>query len=53
VYTGNQLLVLKTHITFVHIDEEGNAIPIGDKARKRINNLLSPILPQERLELTK
>lgn len=53
VYTGNQLLVLKTQITFVHIDEEGNAIPIGDKARKRINNLLSPILPQERLELTK
>jgi acyl-CoA hydrolase len=40
VYTGKQLLVLKTNITFVHIDEEGNAIPIGEKGKKRIQSLL-------------
>jgi len=40
VYTGKQVLVLKTHIKFVHIDEEGNPIPIGEKGRKRINNLI-------------
>ena len=39
VYTGKQDLVLKTHTTFVQIDEGGNAIPIGDKARNRINLL--------------
>ena len=36
VYTGKQAIVLKTHIKFVHIDEEGNPIPIGEKGRKRI-----------------
>ena len=41
VYTGKQDLVLKTHITFVQIDEGGNPIPIGDKARKRITAILS------------
>jgi len=40
VYTGNQALVLKTHITFVHIDEEGNPIPIAEKGRKRIQKLI-------------
>ena len=40
VYTGKQDLVLKTHITFVQIDEGGNPIPIGDKARNRINIML-------------
>jgi hypothetical protein len=25
----------------VHIDEEGNAIPIGDKARNRITKLIA------------
>jgi acyl-CoA thioesterase YciA len=40
VYTGKQVLVLKTHITFVHIDEEGNPIPIAEKGRKRIQNLV-------------
>ena len=39
VYTGKQVLVLKTQITFVHIDEEGNPIPIAEKGRKRIQNL--------------
>jgi acyl-CoA hydrolase len=41
VYTGQQDLVLKTNITFVQIDEGGNAIPLGDKARNRINTLIS------------
>jgi len=40
VYTGKQVLVLKTHIKFVHIDEEGNPIPIGEKGRKRIQSLV-------------
>jgi len=41
VYTGKQVLVLKTHIKFVHIDEEGNPIPIGEKGRNRINKLIN------------
>lgn len=40
VYTGVQSVVLKTNITFVHIDEEGNPIPIGEKGRRRIANLI-------------
>lgn len=40
VYTGKQGIVLKTQIKFVHIDEEGNPIPIGEKGRKRIQILL-------------
>ena len=40
VYTGRQNIVLKTHIKFVHIDEEGNPIPIGEKGKNRINKLI-------------
>jgi acyl-CoA thioesterase YciA len=40
VYTGRQTLVLKTHIKFVHIDEEGNPIPIGERGRTRINKII-------------
>lgn len=40
VYTGKQTIVLKTNMKFVQIDEEGHAIPLGDKARKRILNIL-------------
>ena len=40
VYTGKQMLVLKTHIKFVHIDEEGNPIPIGEKGRTRVQRFL-------------
>lgn len=40
VYTGKQDLVLKTHITFVQIDEGGNPIPLGEKAKNRINDLI-------------
>ena len=41
VYTGNQVVVLKTNIRFVRIDEEGNPIPIGEKGRNRIERLIS------------
>ena len=40
VYTGNQVIVLRTNIKFVMIDEGGNAIPIGYKGRKKIENLI-------------
>ena len=40
VYTGNQVVVLKTNIRFVQIDEEGNPIPIGEKGRKRIQTFI-------------
>jgi len=40
VYTGNQVVVLKTNIRFVRIDEEGNPIPIGEKGRLRITRLI-------------
>ncbi len=43
VYTGRQVLVLKTHIKFVHIDEEGNPIPIGEKGKNRITKLIEKI----------
>ncbi len=40
VYTGKQVIVLKTNIKFVHIDEEGNPIPIGEKGKNRITKLI-------------
>ena len=40
VYTGKQDLILKTNTTFVQIDEGGNAIPLNEKAKNRINNLI-------------
>ena len=40
VYTGNQIIVLRTNIKFVRIDEEGNAIPINEKGRKKIQELI-------------
>ena len=40
VYTGNQVVVLKTNIRFVRIDEEGNPIPIGEKGKARITRLI-------------
>lgn len=38
VYTGKQVLILKTKIKFVHIDEDGNPIPINDRARNKVSN---------------
>jgi acyl-CoA hydrolase len=43
VYSGKQDLVLKTHITFVQIDEGGNPIPLGEKAKRRINDMISKV----------
>lgn len=43
VYTGNQVVVLKTNIRFVRIDEEGNPIPIGEKGRIRISKMLESV----------
>ena len=40
VYTGKQVVVLRTNIKFVRIDEEGNSIPLGEKSRVRIGNML-------------
>jgi acyl-CoA thioesterase YciA len=40
VYSGKQDLVLKTHITFVQIDEGGNPIPLGEKAKRRIVTMI-------------
>jgi len=40
VYTGRQTIVLRTHIKFVHIDEEGNPIPIGERGRNRIQRII-------------
>jgi len=40
VYTGKQVIVLKTNITFVHISEYGNPIPIGEKGKNRVKSML-------------
>ena len=40
VYTGKQINVLRTNIKFVHIDEEGNPIPIGEKGKTKISKLI-------------
>ena len=41
VYTGEQGVVLRTHIKFVRVDEDGNPIPISDRAKNRINQIIS------------
>ena len=35
VYTGEQEIVTRTNMTFVRIDEEGNAIPISERVKLR------------------
>lgn len=40
VRTGKQILVLKTHIKFVYIDEDGSPLPLKDKARNKISKML-------------
>lgn len=40
VYTGNQTVILKTNIKFVCIDEEGNPIPLQERAKIKIQKLL-------------
>ena len=44
VYTGKQTVILHTNITFVRIDEEGNPIPISDRAKNRINQIIAGTL---------
>lgn len=41
VYTGEQKVALRTHIKFVRIDEDGNPIPISERAKNRINKLIN------------
>lgn len=50
VYTGNQVIVLKTNIRFVRIDEEGNPIPINEKGRKKIEVLIEDYLKSNELQ---
>jgi acyl-CoA thioesterase YciA len=38
VYTGKQEVVVHTNIKFVHIDEEGNPIPISTRVKKRYSD---------------
>lgn len=40
VYTGEQKVILRTNIKFVRIDEEGNPIPISERAKTRITEKL-------------
>ena len=47
VRTGKQPIVLKTHTKFVYIDEDGNAIPIKDKAKTRITKMINDFKPAE------
>jgi len=37
VYTGDQKVILRTNIKFVRINEEGNPIPISERAKNRIS----------------
>jgi acyl-CoA thioesterase YciA len=41
VRTGKQEIVLKTHTKFVYVDEDGTPLPLKDKSRNRITNLIS------------
>ena len=36
VYNGKQNIILSTYITFVRIDEQGDAIPISDRVRNKL-----------------
>lgn len=42
VYTGEQRVILRTNIKFVRIDEEGNPIPISERAKIRIQQKINP-----------
>lgn len=39
VRNGKQTLILKTNITFVHIDEEGMSIPINNYSKEKIKKI--------------
>ena len=38
VYNGRQTVILSTNITFVRVDEQGDAIPISDRVKKKLKN---------------
>lgn len=52
VYTGKQINILRTHIKFVHIDEEGNPIPIGEKGKSRVQKMIDAKNSQENTTTT-
>ena len=39
VYNGSQRKVLSTDMTFVRIDGDGEAIPVGDKVREKLKDM--------------
>ncbi len=41
VRTGKQIIILKTQMKFVYIDEEGNPVPLGEKCKNRIIKLIN------------
>lgn len=41
VRTGRQIIILKTQMKFVYIDEEGNPVPLGEKSKNRISKLIN------------
>lgn len=41
VYTGRQTLILKTNIRFVRIDEDGNPVPVSERAKIRIEKIIN------------
>jgi acyl-CoA thioesterase YciA len=43
VYTGDQKVILRTNIKFVRIDEEGNPIPISERAKNRISEKIKSL----------
>jgi acyl-CoA thioesterase YciA len=49
VYTGKQINILRTRIKFVHIDEEGNPIPIGEKGKSRVQKMIDAKNSQENI----
>jgi len=40
VYDGRQVIILSTHIKFVRIDEQGEAIPISDRVKEKYKNTI-------------
>jgi acyl-CoA thioesterase YciA len=57
VYTGEQEIVTHTSVKFVRIDEEGNPIPVSDKAKERhayrIKKFGKSLLSAEETEIEK
>ena len=39
VYTGNQKVILKTKITFVRVDDDGQPIPIAERVHRKYEEI--------------